>query len=139
MSDTAYLVERYIAAWNQTDAGARRALIGEVFADGVRYTDPLADVTGQDGLDAVVAAVQGQFPGLVFTLGPVDAHHHLARFTWHLGPAGGEPLVTGFDVVVIGEDGRVESVCGFLDKVPAAPEAAASGAGAAEPAAPATA
>ncbi|SEN83983.1 SnoaL-like domain-containing protein [Actinacidiphila rubida] len=119
MSDLQYLAERYIAAWNATDPAARRALIGEVFADGARYTDPLADVTGPDALDAVVAAVQAQFAGLVFTLGPVDTHHHITRFTWELGPAGGEPLVVGFDVAVTGEDGRIHSVLGFLDKVPA--------------------
>jgi hypothetical protein len=57
----------------------------------------------------------------VFTLGgPADAHHNQARFTWHLGPAGGEPVVIGFDVVVLSEDGRIASVHGFLDKVPAA-------------------
>ncbi|MFI1098017.1 nuclear transport factor 2 family protein [Streptomyces sp. NPDC020917] len=119
MSDLQYLAERYIAAWNETDPAARRELIGEVFADDGRYTDPLADVTGPDALDAVVGAVQGQFAGLVFTLGPVDTHHHIARFTWELGPAGGEALVVGFDVAVTGEDGRIHSVLGFLDKVPA--------------------
>ncbi|MGA8460309.1 MAG: nuclear transport factor 2 family protein, partial [Streptosporangiaceae bacterium] len=61
-----------------------------------------------------------QFPGLVLRLGgPVDGHHNLARFSWHLGPAGGEPIVIGFDVAVLAGD-RIESVHGFLDKVPAA-------------------
>jgi hypothetical protein len=50
----------------------------------------------------------------------VDANHHQARFTWHLGPASGEPVVIGFDVVVLDRDGRIRSVHGFLDKVPAA-------------------
>jgi hypothetical protein len=66
--------------------------------------------------------VQQQFPGLVFALGgPVDANHHQARFSWHLGPAGGEPVVIGFDVAVLDADGaRIRAVHGFLDKVPAA-------------------
>lgn len=119
MSDIQQLAEQYIAFWNETDPAARRAAIGAVLADGARYTDPLADVTGPDALDSVVGAVQAQFPGLVFTLGPVDAHHDIARFTWELGPAGGESLVVGFDVVSTGEDGRIERVHGFLDKVPA--------------------
>ena len=119
MSDLQHLVEQYIAVWNETDPAARRRRIDEVFAADARYTDPLADVTGRDALDAVVGAVQGQFGGLVFTLGPVDAHHDIARFTWELGPAGGESLVVGFDVVTTGEDGLVQRVHGFLDKVPA--------------------
>jgi hypothetical protein len=49
----------------------------------------------------------------------VDAHHNLARFTWNLGPEGGEPIVVGFDVAVLTEEGRISQVHGFLDKVPA--------------------
>jgi hypothetical protein len=120
MSDTNELVERYIAAWNETDPAARRALVAEVFAEDGTYTDPLAAVRGRDGLDATIGAVQGQFAGLVFSLGgAVDTHHDIARFAWHLGPAGEEPIIIGFDVVVIGEDGLIRQVLGFLDKVPA--------------------
>jgi hypothetical protein len=120
VSDIQDMVERYIAVWNETDPAARKRGIAEVFAEGGRYTDPLADVTGRDALDEVVGAVRAQFPGLVFTLGPVDAHHGIARFTWGLGPAdGGEPLVVGFDVAATGPDGLIHSVLGFLDKVPA--------------------
>lgn len=119
MSDIRELVQRYLAAWNETDTAARQAVLQEVFADDAVYTDPLVSVRGRDGLDATIAAVQGQFGGLVFSLGgAVDAHHDIARFTWHLGPEGAEPVVVGFDVVVIGDDGRIRQVLGFLDKVP---------------------
>lgn len=77
-------------------------------------------VRGRDGLDATIAAVQGQFGGLVFSLaGAVDAHHDIARFTWYLGPKGAEPVAIGFDVAVVGDDGLISQVLGFLDKVPA--------------------
>ncbi len=113
------IIDTYLAAWNETDPGARRRLIDEMWAADGRYTDPLADVTGRDQLDAVIAAAQAQFGGLEFSLaGPVDAHHHIARFTWHLGPRGGEPVVVGFDVAAV-EDGQIVSVQGFLDRVPA--------------------
>lgn len=116
MQDT---IERYIDSWNQTDAQARRGLIGELWAEDASYIDPLAEAHGRDQIDGVIAAVQEQFPGLTFRLvGPVDAHHRQARFSWGLGPDGGEPMVIGFDVAVAGEDGRLTSVLGFLDKVP---------------------
>ncbi|GAA1523781.1 nuclear transport factor 2 family protein [Actinomadura kijaniata] len=119
MSDINELVQSYLAAWNLTDAQARRAALAEVFAEDATYTDPLVSVRGRDGLDATIAAVQGQFGGLVFSLaGAVDAHHDIARFTWHLGPEGAEPVAIGFDVAVI-DDGRISQVLGFLDKVPA--------------------
>jgi hypothetical protein len=119
MSDIQQTAERYIDVWNETDPAARRALVAEVFTEQAGYTDPLADVRGHDGIDGFVGGAQAQFPGLRFSLaGPVDGHHDVARFTWHLGaPEGGEPLVVGFDVVVLAE-GRISRVYGFLDKVP---------------------
>ena len=83
------------------------------------YTDPLADANGRAEIDGLIGAVQQQFPDFVFTLGgPVDAHHEQARFTWHLGPSGAEPVVIGFDVAVLNGGGQIRSVYGFLDKVP---------------------
>jgi hypothetical protein len=113
------VIDRYIESWNETDPVARRALIDEVWAEHGRYTDPLVVAEGRDAIDATIGAVQGQFPGLRFTLGPVDAHHDVARFTWTLGADGGEPLVVGFDVAVLDAHGRIVAVHGFLDKVPA--------------------
>jgi hypothetical protein len=115
------ITDQYIAAWNETDADKRRALVGSLWAAEGTYTDPLADVRGPDAIAELMGAAQQQFPGLVFTLGgPVDANHNQARFTWHLGPDGGEPVVIGFDVVVLDAAGQIDSVHGFLDKVPAA-------------------
>ena len=114
------IIERYIAAWNETDPGRRRELVDSLWTADGSYTDPLADAHGRDEIDGLIGAVQDQFPDFVFTLGgPVDANHNQARFSWHLGPAGGEPVVIGFDVAVLDADGQLASVHGFLDKVPA--------------------
>jgi hypothetical protein len=121
MSDFDSVVDRYLAVWNETDAATRRKRIDDLFAEDVRYVDPLAAVTGRDALDGLIGAVQQQFPGLTFSPGgAVDAHHDQARFTWNLGAAPGEPLVIGFDVAELDADGRIQQVLGFLDKVPAA-------------------
>jgi SnoaL-like domain len=115
------IIERYIATWNETDPEVRHGLVQELWAADGTYTDPLADVSGPDAIDGLIGAVQQQFPGLVFSLGgPVDANHNQGRFSWHLGPAGQEPLVIGFDVAVLNAEGQLASVHGFLDKVPAA-------------------
>jgi hypothetical protein len=114
------IIDRYLAAWNETDPDARRALVGSLWAADGSYTDPLADVRGPDAIASLIGAAQEQFPGWVFTLGgPVDANHNQARFTWHLAPYGAEPVVIGFDVVVL-DGGQIRSVHGFLDQVPAA-------------------
>lgn len=113
------LVLDYLACWNENDPRARRALIEKLFATDASYVDPLAEAHGHDALDAMIGAAQQQFPGFVFTPhGSPDAHHNQIRFTWALGPRGSDPPVVGFDVVVTGADGRIETVVGFLDRVP---------------------
>lgn len=115
------VAQRYIDAWNETDPSALRAAVDELYSPDARYVDPLAVAEGRERLAATIAAVQGRFPGFVFRLvGPVDGHHDQARFGWQFGPPGEEAPIAGFDVAVIDAQGRLQTVLGFLDKVPAA-------------------
>ena len=115
------LAQRYIDAWNETDGDARRAAVDQLYTEDARYIDPLAAAEGREAIVAMIGAVQEQFPGFTFRLaGPVDGHHNQIRFGWELGPAGAEAPIIGFDVAVIDDAGRIQTVLGFLDKVPAA-------------------
>jgi hypothetical protein len=120
MSNFEKIAEHYIASFNETDSERRRALIGQLYADDARYTDPGHDLDGPGAIDDFIAATQERFPGYVFSLASaVDAHHGQARFQWHAtGPEEPEPAYIGFDVLVT-DNGRVQRVYGFLDKVPA--------------------
>ncbi|HZE41528.1 MAG TPA: nuclear transport factor 2 family protein [Stackebrandtia sp.] len=121
MHDFDAIAAAYIDAFNATDAPRRRDLVATVFAADVSYVDPMAAVTGRDGVDAFIGAAHGQFPGWAFRLsGPVDGHHDQARFAWSLGPDGADAPVLGFDVVNLDADGRITAVHGFIDKAPAA-------------------
>ncbi|MGA5560476.1 nuclear transport factor 2 family protein [Streptomyces platensis] len=115
-------VARYFEAWNAREEGVLGKAVAAAFGADVTYTDPLADVAGHDGLAAAIAGAHAQFPGYVFRqVGEVDGHHDIARFGWELvSGADGSAPVAGFDVVRLGEDGRIRSVLGFLDRVPAA-------------------
>ena len=116
----AELAERYIAAWNETDPDARRRAVDDLYTEDVRFVDPLAVAEGRAAVTATMAAVHQQFPGLQFRLaGPVDGHHDLFRFAWEAGPAGEPAPIAGFDVAVTDGAGRLRSVLGFLDRVPA--------------------
>jgi SnoaL-like domain len=121
MKEATELVQRYLAVWNESDPEERLAAIRTLWADGGAYVDPLAEVAGHDQISALVGAVQQQLPGHVFRLlDGVDAHHNVARFWWELVPGdGGESVAEGFDVATTEGDGRIRSVVGFLDKVPA--------------------
>ena len=120
MTATPELVARYLAACRRTPLPHRSRARSGTLQRGLRYTDPLVDVTGHDAIGSTVAAVQAQFPGWVSRpAGPVDAHHDQLRFTWHLGPEGQEAPVVGSDVAVTDGTGRIRTVLGFLDRVPA--------------------
>ncbi|MET9296107.1 nuclear transport factor 2 family protein [Streptomyces sp. NPDC003077] len=114
-------VARYFEAWNATDPAARAKAVAAAFTEDGSYTDPLADVTGHDGIGAVIGTVHEQFPGYSLRpLGAVDGHHRIARFGWELvSGADGSSPVAGFDVVTLADDGRIDSVLGFLDRLPA--------------------
>jgi hypothetical protein len=118
MDDFDALAQRYIASWNETDPTLRRRAIDALYTEDARYVDPMAVADGREAIAATIAAVQGQFPGFRFRLvGPVDAHHDQARFTWEFGPDGMDAPIIGFDVAVTDSQGRLRTVLGFLDKV----------------------
>jgi len=49
----------------------------------------------------------------------VDGHHDQCRFGWEPGPGDGAAPIAGFDGAVVGDDGRLAQVLGFLGQVPA--------------------
>jgi hypothetical protein len=118
MRDAKDVVDRYIATWNETDPARRRELISRTWIEEGQYLDPLMAGEGQDGIDAMIQAVQTQFPGHRFRrTSNIDTHHDRVRFSWELGPEGAAPLAGGLDVGVIA-DGRLRSITGFLDFAP---------------------
>ena len=76
---------------------------------------------GHAGIDAMLAGVQARFPGFVLKrTSKVDSHNDWVRFAWSLGPADGAAVVEGVDFCALAPDGRLASVVGFIDKMPAA-------------------
>ncbi|OIJ98388.1 nuclear transport factor 2 family protein [Streptomyces colonosanans] len=114
-------VARYLEAWNAGDPETLTKAVAAAWTADGSYTDPLADVSGHEQIAAVITGAQAQFPGFSFRLsGTVDGHHDIARFTWELvSAADGSAPVAGFDVIKLDDDGRIRTVHGFLDRVPA--------------------
>jgi hypothetical protein len=120
MSDHLQLPSRYIALWNEADAKQRRRLLTEYWAEDATYADPLEQRAGHAEIDALIGAVQQRFPGFRFALdGHVDGHGNHLRFSWTLGPEGGQPVVKGTDFALV-ESGRFKAVTGFIDQAPGA-------------------
>ncbi|WP_328557337.1 nuclear transport factor 2 family protein [Streptomyces sp. NBC_00358] len=114
-------VTRYFEAWNAGGGDTLAKAVAAAWTADGRYTDPLADVRGHEQIAAVITAAHERFPGFTFRpLGEVDGHHDTARFGWELvDESDGSAPVAGFDVIVLDGEGRIRSVHGFLDRVPA--------------------
>jgi hypothetical protein len=118
------VVGHYIAIWNETDPARRRGLIAETWSEDATYVDPMQSGQGRDGIDAMVAAVQEKFPGFRFALsGRPDGFREHARFGWSLfapgGEAAGPPVAAGIDFATLDAGGRLRTVVGFLEQLPA--------------------
>jgi hypothetical protein len=121
MDNLTQLIDRYIAMWNETDAGRRRALIAQTWTEDARYIDPILQAEGQASIDAMVCGVHERFPGHRFrrTSEP-DAHHDRVRFAWELAPEDGPAVVKGVDFAVLAAGQRLQTVTGFFDQVASA-------------------
>ena len=121
MTDVNPLIDRYIAIWNEPDPARRHDAIARTWTEDASYLDPLLSGDGHDGIDAMVRGVQEQFPGHRFRrTGEIDAHHDRVRFAWELVDTASETtLIAGVDFGVVGADGRLRTITGFLDQTPA--------------------
>ena len=119
MTDLNTIARNYITAWNESDATRRKALLDAAFTRDASYRDPVMQGDGHDGIAALIDGVQQRFAGFRFALkGTPDGFGDSIRFSWTLGPEGTESFIEGTDIGVI-ENGRLKSVTGFFDKVPA--------------------
>jgi len=112
------LIDRYIATWNETDAGRRRELIARTWVEEASYLDPLLQGDGRDGIDAMIAQVQERYPAHRFRrTGEVESHHDRVRFTWDLAAEIGEAMVQGTDFGIVTHDNRLRAITGFFDQL----------------------
>ena len=121
MSNPNELVINYLAAWNEPDAGRRHDIIARTWTEAGTYIDAHRRGEGHAGIDTMIATAQRQFPGYrVRLVSKIEAHNEQFRFSWAAGGTEQAPLyLAGTDFAVIGADGRIQSVTGFVDAAPA--------------------
>ena len=94
-----------LGVFNERDAQRRAVTIERIYAAGVRWTDDEGTTVGREALEAKATALQSQMQGLVFTqASPVYQTRGLGYLAWKLGPDGGDPVASGFDVAVMRND-----------------------------------
>jgi len=109
-------IAAYGAAWSEPDATARLTLLRQAWAVDAVYCDPLAEVSGREGLSDHIGQFHAAMPGarIELTSEPVR-HHDSAFFRWTLTDAEGAVVMTGFDVVQLDRTGLIARLTGFFD------------------------
>lgn len=94
-----------LAVFNERDALRRAMTIESTYAPDVRWTDDEGVSVGREALEAKAKALQSEMQGLVFTkASPVYQTRGFGYLAWKLGPEGGDPVASGFDVAVVRND-----------------------------------
>lgn len=108
------LVEAWFEAWSAADAGAIRAALLPIAAEGIRMRDKFSAVQGLDALVSHIAAARRFMPGL--TMRPAGTARHCqgtAVCDWVATAADGSEKGRGTNVFTLRADGRIASVTGF--------------------------
>jgi hypothetical protein len=94
-----------LGVFNERDAQRRAATIQSTYAADVHWTDDEGLAVGREALEAKAIALQSLMQGLVFTkASPVYQTRGFGYLAWKLGPDGGDPVASGFDVAVVRND-----------------------------------
>lgn len=123
MRDIETIVAKYVASWEQPDAGLRREVIAELWAEDAVYRNPIAEFHGRSGIEDAVTEAYDMFvtKGYVFRVAKVDSNHDVVRYTWEMTQVGDtEPEAVGTQVVSLDADGRMLCDHQFVDKAPEA-------------------
>jgi hypothetical protein len=106
-----YLVDRYMATWNETDPILRRKLIDEVWAEDCAYFNRLFVARGRDMIEAAVSTAHTEYfaKGYSFkSQNDAYGHHKGVKFGWVMVfTATGEVDTFGQDFVTLDDDGRI--------------------------------
>jgi hypothetical protein len=120
LSGSTELAQRYLAVWNEPDPQARRSAVAQIWSKDARCCTPAADYVGLEAIQGRVAAAHDKWvqqEGFLFRpRGTVDEHHGGMRVRWDMTPsAGGEPVSSGEQFLLLDDEGRVRYDYQFMD------------------------
>jgi hypothetical protein len=116
------LAERYVAVWNERDAENRRAAIAALWTqDGEHYTKG-REVRGYAALEQRVIGSHEKWvkeEGFTFrSANNADGHNGTMKFNWEMVRPDGVIATTGFDFLVLTEDGRIRVDYQYIEPAP---------------------
>jgi len=135
--DPRELAGRYVAVWNEPDAGLRQKAIHDLWTkDGAHILQPPQEIRkaatglgfpsttlqarGHDALEVRVTRTYQEFVASgEFTFKKQDNADRLGnivKFNWEMIPSGGGEMAgAGLEILVLDEDGRIKTDYQFID------------------------
>ncbi|MET9610542.1 nuclear transport factor 2 family protein [Streptomyces sp. NPDC006512] len=117
------LLARYVALWNETDPARRRERVEALYAPDAVYVfyrkDPIRGHAAILDQLAYTHQVYGPMGYEFRSSNNATGHHDVVRFNWVMvSAATGEMEMSGQDIVVLAEDGRIQADYQFHDRMP---------------------
>lgn len=135
--DPPELADRYVAVWNEPDAGTRRKAIHDLWAEdgahilqppqeirtvatGLGFTWTSLEARGHDALEVRVTRAYEEFvaPGKFSfkARDNADCLRNVVKFNWEMvASGGGEVAGVGLEILVLDEDGRIKTDYQFIE------------------------
>ena len=134
--DPREMVRRYVAAWNEPDAGLRRKAVHDLWTeDGAHilqppremreaaaalgFTSAVLHAQGHDALEVRVTRAFEEFvaPGKFTFKARDNAAHlgHVVKFNWEMIAADGQVAGTGLEIFLLDQDGRIKTDYQFIE------------------------
>jgi hypothetical protein len=106
------LVERYVAAWDEPDPAARRALVQALWRVDGSHVDVERRCRGHAEIAAETDRIHDRWgaKGSRFrAAGRIDGHHDAVRLDWErVAPDGATILAAGTSLLLVDDDGRLQ-------------------------------
>src|SRR5438876_8957822 len=100
-----------LGVFSEHDAEKRRFLIAKIWDTNAIFIDPEGRYVGHTAINDAVEQLQRRFPDFAFSaLADGDANSGVGRLSWGFGPPGEPPKITGIDVLVASDDGRITAL-----------------------------
>ena len=108
--------QNLFGVFGERDADKRRSLIAKIWDSKGIFIDPHGRYVGHSGINEAVEQLQRRLPGYAFSiLAETDAYSGVGRLQWGYGPTGEPRRLTGVDVLVASDDGRIAILYTFVD------------------------
>ena len=100
------IVTAHLDTWNSPAGPERVQAIASVYAPDVVIGEPQGTLTGHEGMEQAIAALQSQLPGTELSRsGPIQVAQDLVTYAWTLGSPDGPRVASGRDVLFLrGQD-----------------------------------